>query len=102
MELISSQCSEWLNEFREVEDKWLLWDLVKYRVRQTTIAYSTEKAKERRGKLESIENKLKECERLCAAEPAESNIEHFQKYKIEYDSLFDYIAQGNIVRSKAT
>ena len=102
VELISSQYSEWLNEFREVEDKRLLWDLVKYRIRQITIAYSKEKAKERRRKLEFIENKLKECERLCAAKPTESNIEYFQKYKFEYDSLFDYIAQGNIVRSRAT
>ena len=102
VELISSQYSEWLNEFREVEDKRLLWDLVKYRIRQITIAYSKEKAKERRRKLEFIENKLKECERLCAAKPTESNIENFQKYKFEYDSLFDYIAQGNIVRSRAT
>ena len=102
VELIYAQYSEWLNEFREVEDKRLLWDLVKYRIRQITIAYSKEKAKERRRKLEFIENKLKECKRLCAAKPTESNIENFQKYKFEYDSLFDYIAQGNIVRSRAT
>ena len=67
-----------------------------------TIAYSKEKAKEIRRKLEFIENKLKECERLCAAKPTESDIENFQKYKLEYDSLFDYIAQGNIVWSRAT
>ena len=52
-ELTSSQYSEWLNEFREVKDKRLLWDMVKYRIRQMTIAYSKDKAKERRGKLES-------------------------------------------------
>ena len=34
VELISSQYSEWLNEFREVEDKRLLWDLVKYSAAQ--------------------------------------------------------------------
>ena len=60
------------------------------------------KAKERRRKLEFIENKLNKCERLCAAKPTESNIENFQKYKFEYDSLFDYIAQGNIVLSRET
>ena len=79
LELISSQYSEWLNEFQEVEDKRLLWDLVKCTIRQMTIAYGKDKAKERRGKLESIESKLKECERLCAADPTESNIENFQK-----------------------
>ena len=43
--LISSKYDEWLNEFKEVHDKRLLWDLVKYRIRQITISYSKQKAK---------------------------------------------------------
>lgn len=100
--LISSKYDEWLNEFKEVHDKRLLWDLVKYRIRQITISYSKQKAKERRNKLSDIENKLKESEKLCATDPTEKNIEDFQKQKTEYDSLFDYIIQGNIIRSRAT
>ena len=33
--------------------------------------------------------------------PDRENIEDLEKYKIEYDSMYDYITQGNIIRSKA-
>ena len=35
----------WLNEFDKVTDKRLLWDLIKYRIRQVSIEYSKEKAR---------------------------------------------------------
>ena len=38
---------------------------------------------------------------LCATHPTEKNIEDLEKYKMEYDSMYDHITQGNIVRSKA-
>ena len=79
VDLISSKYDEWLNEFEEVNDKRLLWDLVKYRIRQTTISYSKQKAKERRNKLSDTENKLKEREKLCVTDPTEKNIEDFQR-----------------------
>jgi len=40
----------WLNEFNEVTHKRLLWDLVKYRIRQIAIKYSKEKAHEKKKK----------------------------------------------------
>ena len=74
---------------------------MKYRIRQTTITYSKEKAEERRNRLRDVENKLKKSEELCAGNPSEENFEAFEEVKIEYNSLYDYIAQGNIIRSKA-
>ena len=101
IELISSSLEVWLKEFDDIHDKQLLWDLVKYRIRQTTISYSKRKAKVRRNKLVELESKLKESELLCASHPSEKNLEDLEKYKIEYDSIYDYITQGNIIRSKA-
>ena len=100
IDLISSSREVWLKEFEDIHDKQLLWDLVKYKIRQTTISYSKGKAKERRNKLAEVENKLKESEMLCA-HPTEKNIEDLEKYKMEYDSMYDHITQGNIIRSKA-
>ena len=74
---------------------------MKYRIRQTTITYSKEKAEERRNRLRDVEKKLKKSEELCAENPSEENIEAFEEVKIEYNSLYDYITQGNIIRSKA-
>ena len=101
IELISSSLEVWLKEFDDIHDKQLLWDLVKYRIRQTTISYSKRKAKVRRNKLVELESKLKESELLCTSHPSEKNLEDLEKYKIEYDSIYDYITQGNIIRSKA-
>ena len=40
----------WLKEFDEVKDKRLSWDLIKYRIRQASIKYSSEKALKKRKK----------------------------------------------------
>ena len=50
-QLISANYNVWLEEFKEVLDKRVLWDLVKYRIRQCTIEYSKSKARERKAKL---------------------------------------------------
>ena len=42
--LINGSVPMWLKEFDEVTDKRLLWDLIKYRIRQVSIKYSKEKA----------------------------------------------------------
>ena len=75
---------------------------MKYRIRQSTIVFSKQKAKQRRNKLADIENRLRKSELLCATDPTENNIENLEKVKIEYDSMYDYITQGNIIRSRAT
>ena len=41
--LINESVPLWLEEFKEVIDKMLLWDLIKHRIRQITIKYSKEK-----------------------------------------------------------
>ena len=61
VQLINFKYHEWLDEFSEVHDKRLLWDLVKYRIRQITIKYSKEKAQECRAQLEEAESKIHQC-----------------------------------------
>ena len=45
---INAKIPEWLEEFNEVTDKRVLWELIKYRVRQFTIKYGKEKAQNKR------------------------------------------------------
>ena len=101
VELITAKYGKWIQEFADVQDKRLLWDLIKYKIRQFTISYSKGKAKERRNKFQDVENRLKENEKLCAENPTEENIEALEELKIEYNSLYDYFTQGNIIRSRA-
>ena len=50
-ELLTTVYVNWLEEFKDVQDKHVLWDLIKYKLRQRTITYSKGKARERRAKL---------------------------------------------------
>ena len=79
VELITAKYGEWIQEFADVQDKRLLWDLIKYKIRQFTISYSKGKAKERRNKFQDVENRLKENEKLCAENPTEENIEALEE-----------------------
>ena len=67
--LINESVPLWLEEFKDVIDKRLLWDLIKYRIRQITIKYSKGKARERRRKISDIEASLKISEERCGSSP---------------------------------
>lgn len=100
--MINEKIPEWLEEFNEVLDKRVLWDLIKYRVRQFTIKYAKEKARKRRQELLQVEASLKQAEEMLATDPSETNHEKLADLKMKYDSLFNYLAKGAIIRSRAT
>ena len=52
----------WLDEFKDITDKRILWDLIKYRIRQVSIKYNRERARKRREIMTDIEASLKTCE----------------------------------------
>ena len=99
--LINQSIPVWLNEFKDVTDKRVLWDLIKYRVRQVTIKYSKERARETREKLSQIETLLKQCEDDCSTDPTSENIEK-EMLEGEYNSIYEYLSKGAIIRSRAT
>ena len=59
IQLIHSEYPKWINEFSEVKDNRVLWDLIKYRIRQTTIRYSKMIVKNRKARLQRAEEILK-------------------------------------------
>ena len=93
---------KWLDEFSSVIDKRLSWDLIKYRIRQVAMKYSKEKARQRRKKLSDIEASLRTCEERCNELPSARNQEELEMLQMEYDSIYEQIAKGAIIRSKAT
>ena len=56
-DLLDENVKEWLKEFKEVVDKRVLWDLLRYKIRQLTINYSKTKARNRRAKESKLEEK---------------------------------------------
>ena len=98
---INQKIPEWLEEFKEVTDKRVLWDLIKYRVRQFPMRCAKEKARKRRQELLQIETSLRQAEERLVTDPSEPNLEILEDLKTKYDSHFDYIAKGAIIRSRA-
>ena len=92
----------WVDEFKKVNDKRVLWDLIKHRIRQASIKFGKEKARERRRKISEIESSLKQCEEDCSVCPSPANIERWEAAKEEHDQIYKRIFKGAIIRSRAT
>ena len=91
----------WLQEINFCDTR-VKWDWMKYKIRQDSILYSKSKAKERRKKLQTIENKLKICENNLAESLTQENVAKLEALKAEYEREYDYIARGSIIRSRDT
>ena len=89
-------------EFKDVNDKRVLWDLIKYRIRQVSLKYSKEKARLRKAKILEIETSLTFYQKKCAADPSTENFEQLEILKSKYDAHFDYLSKGAIIRSRAS
>ena len=92
----------WLEDFKEVNDKRVLWDLIKSKIRQRTIIYSKAKARKKREKVRQFEEGLRNCTTKCDNNHSKENLEELEYLQAEYDQLYDYITQGAIIRSRAT
>ena len=75
----------------------LKWELLKYKIREFTINYSKKLGKEQKENKTLLENKLKELEGNLNTE---DNIQSYNIYKKELDSVYDHITEGIRIRSK--
>ena len=75
----------------------LKWKLLKYEIRKFAINYPMKLAKERKENKSLLENKLIELEGNLNTE---DNIQSYNIYKKELDSIYDHIAEGIRTESK--
>ena len=75
IKLITGSVPVWIEEFKDVNDKRVLWDLKKYRIRQVSMRYSKEKARQRKVKILEIKTSLKLYQEKCATDPSAENFE---------------------------
>ena len=76
--LLDENIKKWLEEFKEVVDKRVLWDLLKYKIRQFTIKYSKERAHSRKAKVKDLEEKLQNCTKNCEDDPSKENVQELE------------------------
>ena len=93
---------KWLDKINFCDDLRIKWDWMKYKIREESISYSKLKAKERRNRIQTIENRLKVCEEKIAESPTQENLANLESAKTEYEKEYDYIVRGSIIRSPAT
>ena len=100
--LITDSVPVWIEEFNYVNDKRVLWDLIKCRIRQVSMRYSKEKARLRRVKVLGIETSLTFYREKCSADPSTENLEKLEILKSKYEVHFDFLSKGAIIRSRAS
>ena len=72
-----------------------------YRICKETISFSKRKAKERRDELSALERDVKRWQDLCDESPTSENLTGLEETRIRYESAYDYVTQGAIIRSRA-
>ena len=92
----------WQEEYKDITDKCVLWDVPKYKIRLFMMDYSKIKARSRGANLIEVGEKLRCCKEKCHAEPSTWNVEELERVQASYDELYDYITQGAIIRSWTT
>ena len=102
VERLRENFPKWLDEINFCDDLRIKWDWMKYKIREESILYSKVKAKERRNRIQTIENRLKICEEKIAESPTQENLANLESAKTEYEKEYDYIVRGSIIRSRAT
>lgn len=83
-----SEYKIWLDDFKVVKDKCVLWDLIKYKIRQWTIVYSKAKACKKRAKIKHLEESLKNYAKKCDTEPSER--EAFRRARNSSSSILQH------------
>ena len=99
-DFIKNSYPNWLEEYKDITSKRLLWDVIKYRIRKETISFSKQKAKERRDKLLKLEKEVKRWQEICDETPTSKNLTGLEETRIRYESADDYVTQGAIIRSR--
>ena len=77
------------------------WEFLKYKIRQFTINYSKKKASEGKARQISLEKTVKRLEMSLSINSSETLLEEYHWYKNELESIYSFIAEGIIRRSKA-
>ena len=84
----------------QLKNSILQWDFTKYRMRQLAMKYSKEKAHERKSRRCFLEKSQQTLKLEITAESIEELLKEYHTCKNESESIYYYITEGIILRSK--
>lgn len=87
--LITDKDPTWLDEISYNQDVRVQWDWLKYSVRKNIVQCRKVKAKQRRERINSIENKLKVAEEEQSETQNVKNLNKLENLKTEYEKEYD-------------
>ena len=98
--MMKEEISKIYQDFLQLKNCILQWDVMKYRIRQLAMKYSKEIAHGRKSRRSFLEKKVKMLELEITAESSEELLEEYHTYKNELESIYNYITESIILRSK--
>lgn len=87
--LITDKDPTWLDEISYNQDVRVQWNWLKYNVRKNIVQCSKVKAKQRRERINSIENELKVAEEEQSETQNVKNLNKLENLKTEYEKEYD-------------
>ena len=93
--------AKWLNEFIEVTDAVLKWELVKYKIRQYSRKYGKQKALKMKMEETQLEARLQEIETLMDSNEDAVDVEEESRVRNRLQEISEYKTNGLIMRSQA-
>ena len=86
----------------EIQDKRVLWDFLKLKIRQFTQLFSKKLSKYRKEQREKLEKEVKELEDSLIDQPDQEACKMLEAKKRELQASYDYINEGVKIRSRAS
>ena len=98
--LLKNEISRFTRDVPDPLDPTVKREYVKYKCRESSKQYSTEKSKGKEVPMSLLENKLAEFEAKISTQGNDDILEEYNKYKSELDALYDYITARVTQQSK--
>ena len=90
-----------MEKFKNVEDRRLLWEMIKMEIRMFTMAYSKQKAKNIRNLEENLSKEAHRLQKVAEKSLEPEDIKKYDNVKTKLDRISFVRARGARVRSKA-
>ena len=98
--LISENIVQWKTDFNYMDNKNMLWEIIKYKIRELTIKYSKRKAKQKKAEEVNLKNKLSEVEKKLGDKNTDNVWVEYEEIKAKLLTINNNKINGHIIRSR--